>query len=134
MFNLFSKRKPKLEDSLADIVIGLLEKAPDQWKFSGYKADCELMHIKMDFPSWKSLTFQMRDKSHKTFYQDITPTRRKRKELYAAVIRARDTKILAAMTAEVHQQVLFLTDQRKEALEKQPIDLSSKPHTHSTKG
>lgn len=114
MFDFFSsKKKPSVEDNLADIVIGLLKRTPDQWKFKGSKADCELMHIKVDFPSWQSLTFQMRDRDHKAFYPDITPSRAKRKELYHALTDARDTKLLSIMSAEVHERILLLTDERQ---------------------
>lgn len=115
-WDLMLNKPQSLEDKLADLVIVLLNRKPESWKFTGEtppQASYEDMHIKVNYPSAGKLVFSIRTMDHKTEYSSIRASRRKRKALYQAVLKARDHKLLASITTDIKKQVLLITDNRE---------------------
>lgn len=108
-------REQPFEDKLADLVIVLLKADPGNWSFLSEnppQAKYSQMRVIINFPSASGVRFQIRTIDDKISYSGIKASRAKRKEIYNTIQRAREHKILAAITKEAEKQVFAITDQR----------------------
>lgn len=103
------KQEEKIDDKLATIALSLLRDHPKKWKFSGNLAEFSDFFLKINFSSWESLSFNMRDLQEKINSTNVYPSKKLRKMLYKECIECRNIRLYNGFIEELEEKKLLLT-------------------------